>query len=181
VRRFRYRGSEEPAEPGPGRVMKGVVNVAETGSVACKSRATSNAGKGALPLRLATTDAMVRNVQVDAFTPQNRRWIPLYGSATRASGACCLSPVCQAEPDWVCPQRDTLPPCPETDGSPRNQGHSRTPKASRVSTVEHGNPDTSARAAKPGEPPGPVMSRTGGRASVVVRAWESRAHGKGRQ
>jgi hypothetical protein len=46
---------------------------------------------------------------------------------------------------------------------------------------EHGNPDLSARYAKPGKLPGPATSRAGGRASVVVRARESRVHGEGRQ
>ena len=49
------------------------------------------------------------------------------------------------------------------------------------SSCEHGNPDPSAEPAKPGKPIGPAMSRTGGGASVVVRARESRAHGEGRQ
>jgi hypothetical protein len=46
---------------------------------------------------------------------------------------------------------------------------------------EHGNPDPSAGSAKLGKPIGPVTSRTGGGAFVVVRARESRAHGEGRQ
>ena len=46
---------------------------------------------------------------------------------------------------------------------------------------EHGNLDPSAEASGQGKPPGPAMSRTGGGASVVVRARESRAHGEGRQ
>jgi hypothetical protein len=49
------------------------------------------------------------------------------------------------------------------------------------SSFEHGNPDPSAGPAKSGKPTGPAMSRTGGGASVVVRARESRAHGEGRQ
>lgn len=46
---------------------------------------------------------------------------------------------------------------------------------------EHGNLDSSAGPAKSGKPTGPAMSRTGGGASVVVRARESRAHGEGGQ
>ena len=46
---------------------------------------------------------------------------------------------------------------------------------------EHGNLDPSAMPAKPGKPPSPVMSRTRGGASVVVRVRESRAQGEGRQ
>jgi hypothetical protein len=46
---------------------------------------------------------------------------------------------------------------------------------------EHGNPDSSAGSAIPGELPSPVMSRAGGGGSVVVGARESRAHGKGSQ
>ena len=76
---------------------------------------------------------------------------------------------------------DALLPYPELECSPRSQGQSRTPKALRVFPVERGNPDSSARSAKPGKPPGPVMSRTGDIASVVVRARESRVHGEGRQ
>lgn len=49
------------------------------------------------------------------------------------------------------------------------------------SSFEHGNPDPSAGRAKSGKPTGLAMSRTGGGASVVVRARESRAHGEGRQ
>jgi hypothetical protein len=91
------------------------------------------------------------------------------------------------EPGWSDGNRlgvsamDTLLPGPEGESSQSSQGQSRPPKASRVFQVEHGNPDTSARHAKPGKPPGLVMSRTGGRAFVVVRARESRAHGEGRQ
>lgn len=48
-------------------------------------------------------------------------------------------------------------------------------------SCEHGNLDRSARPAKPGKLPRPATSPTGGRASVVVRARESRAHGEGRQ
>jgi hypothetical protein len=48
-------------------------------------------------------------------------------------------------------------------------------------SCEHGNLDPSAGPAKPGRPTGPATSRTGGGASVVVRARESRAHGEGRQ
>jgi len=48
--------------------------------------------------------------------------------------------------------------------------------------TEHENPDPRAdEHGLTGWPPGPVMSRTGGGASVVVRARESRVHGKGRQ
>src|SRR5262249_59059586 len=43
------------------------------------------------------------------------------------------------------------------------------------------NLDSSAEPAKLSKPPSPVMSRTRGGASVVVRARESRAHGEGRQ
>ena len=49
------------------------------------------------------------------------------------------------------------------------------------SSCEHGNPDPSAGPAKSGKPTGPATSRTGGGASVVVGARESRAHGEGRQ
>ncbi|SRR6266568_6412313 len=48
-------------------------------------------------------------------------------------------------------------------------------------SCEHGNPDPSAGHTKPGKPTGLVTSRTGGGASVVVGARESRAHGEGRQ
>ena len=49
------------------------------------------------------------------------------------------------------------------------------------SSFEHGNPDPSAGPAKSGKPTGLAMSRTGGGASVVVGARESRAHGEGGQ
>ena len=48
-------------------------------------------------------------------------------------------------------------------------------------SFEHGNLDPSAGSAKPGKLPSPAMSRTGGRASVVVGARESRVRGEGRQ
>ena len=48
-------------------------------------------------------------------------------------------------------------------------------------SFEHGNPDPSAGSAKSGKPTGLAMSRTGGGASVVVGARESRAHGEGGQ
>ncbi len=46
---------------------------------------------------------------------------------------------------------------------------------------QHGNLDTSAGPTEPGKPPGPVTSRAGGGAFVVVGARESRVHGEGRQ
>jgi hypothetical protein len=46
---------------------------------------------------------------------------------------------------------------------------------------EHVNLDRSAEPAKPGKLPRPATSPTRGRASAVVRARESRAHGDGRQ
>ena len=46
---------------------------------------------------------------------------------------------------------------------------------------EHGNPDLSAGRAKPGKLPSPAMSQAGGIVPVVVRARESRVHGKGGQ
>jgi hypothetical protein len=44
-----------------------------------------------------------------------------------------------------------------------------------------GNLASSAGHETPGKPPSPVMTRPRGRASVVVRARESRVHGEGRQ
>src|SRR5688500_13433632 len=44
-----------------------------------------------------------------------------------------------------------------------------------------GTPIRAPRVAKRGTPPSPVTSRTGGGASVVVGARESRAQGEGRQ
>lgn len=49
------------------------------------------------------------------------------------------------------------------------------------SSAEHENPDPSATPAKRGKPPSPAMSRTGGRAFVVVGGRESRPQGEGRQ
>lgn len=49
------------------------------------------------------------------------------------------------------------------------------------SCFEHGNLDPSAGPAKSGKPTGLVRSRTRGGAPVVVRAWESHAHGEGEQ
>jgi hypothetical protein len=46
---------------------------------------------------------------------------------------------------------------------------------------EHGNLDRGVEPAKLGKPPSPAMSSTRGRASVVVGAQESCAHGEGRQ
>jgi RNA-directed DNA polymerase len=49
------------------------------------------------------------------------------------------------------------------------------------SSFERENSDQGAGPAKPGKPPGQVKPRSGGGASVVVRARESRVHGDGRQ
>jgi hypothetical protein len=49
------------------------------------------------------------------------------------------------------------------------------------SSSEQGNPEPSAGIAIPGTLPGPVMSRSGGRGSVVVGARESRVQGEGSQ
>ena len=46
---------------------------------------------------------------------------------------------------------------------------------------EHGNPDLSAGMTIPGKLPSPAMSQAGGIVPVVVRARESRVHGKGGQ
>ena len=47
--------------------------------------------------------------------------------------------------------------------------------------IEQGNFDSDAWFAMPGKPPSPVMFRAEDGALVVVRAWESRAHGEGEQ
>ena len=166
---------------GSGRIVKGVANVAETGAAACKSRATLNVGEGAYALEtgyhrchgeegMSECPYKPKSMQDPSVWRTNPPWRDML-----------------REPGWSdCHQLgvsvlDTLPPGPGTERSQGSQGQSRPPKALRVFRVEHGNPDTSAWPAKPGKPPGPVMSRTGGRAFVVVRARESRVHGEGRQ
>ena len=83
--------------------------------------------------------------------------------------------------DWVHPLWVRCTPCSEAGYGLRSQGYSRPPTAPRVPRLEHGNSDTSAGQTEPGKPPGPVMSRTGDGAFVVVGARESRVHGEGRQ
>ena len=176
-----YRGSKEPAMSGSGRIVKGVANVAETGPAACKSRATLSVGEGAYAPETGYHRCHGEEGMSDC--PYNSKSM-LDPSVWRTN-----PPRWDMlrEPGWPDRSRlgvsvlDTLPPSPGTECSQGSQGQSRPPKASRVSQVEHGNPDTSAWSAKPGKPPGPAMSRTGGRAFVVVRARESRAHGEGGQ
>jgi len=181
VRRFTYRGSKEPAMSGSGRIVKGVANVAETGPAACKSRATLSVGEGAYALETGYHRCHGEECMSDC---------PYNSKSTQDPSVWRTNPLRRdmlREPGWSDRHRlgvsvlDTLPPGPETERSQGSQGQSRPPKASRVSKIEHGNPDTSAWSAKPGKPPGPARSRTGGRAFVVVRARESRVHGEGRQ
>jgi RNA-directed DNA polymerase len=63
----------------------------------------------------------------------------------------------------------------------RDQGYSRPPTAPRVNPMNARTPIRAPRTAKRGNPPSPERSRTGGGASVVVGARESRAHGEGGQ
>jgi RNA-directed DNA polymerase len=63
----------------------------------------------------------------------------------------------------------------------RDQGYSRPPTAPRVNPMNDRTSIRAPRKAKRGNPPSPERSRTGGGASVVVGARESRAHGEGGQ
>ena len=168
MRRLIYRGPKEPAMSGSGRMMKGVANVAETGPAACKSRATLTVGEGAYAPETGYHRCHGEEGMSDCpynsksmLDPSVWRTNPPWRDMLR-------------EPGWSDPNRlgvsvmDTLPPGPETERSQGSQGQSRPPKASGVSQVEHGNLDTSAWSAKPGKPPGPAKSRTGGSAFVVV-------------
>lgn len=65
--------------------------------------------------------------------------------------------------------------------APALPGAESTTYRIKSSSFEHGNPDPSVEEANLGKLPSPAMSRTGGRASVVVGARESRAQGEGRQ
>ena len=79
------------------------------------------------------------------------------------------------------PLVDMLLSGPEMEKQSGQPGAQSVPKAPRVSNSERGNLDLSAWNANPCKPSGPVTSQTRGRASVVVRARESRVHGEGRQ
>ena len=68
-----------------------------------------------------------------------------------------------------------------SDGDLGCQGYSWPPKASRIFFVNTGTSNRAPRAKASGKPPSPVMSRSRGGASVVVRARESRVHGEGGQ
>lgn len=76
---------------------------------------------------------------------------------------------------------DMLNSGPEWSFGQGYQGYSQPPKATKGFIGEHGNSDLSALIAIQGKPTGPAMSQAEGGASVVVRARESRVHGKGRQ
>ncbi len=67
------------------------------------------------------------------------------------------------------------------DRRPELSGAEPATYRTKGTSWEHGNLDRSAGPAKPGKLPRPATSPTRGRASVVVRARESRAHSEGRQ
>ena len=162
-------------------MMKGVANVAETGPAACNSRATLSIGEGVYALETGYHRCHGEERRSDCPYRPKSMLDPSVGK-TNPPRRDMLR-----EPGWTDYIRlgvsvlDTLPPGPEGEESRCSQGQSRPPNASRVSQDEHGNPDASAWQAKPGKPPGPAMSRAGGRAFVVVGARESRVHGEGRQ
>ena len=95
-------------------------------------------------------------------------------------------PPMQPEPgrlptdDWVYRMRyadDRI----RVDRRPALPGAEPATYRTKGASWEHGNLDRSAGPAKSSKLPRPAMSPAGGRASVVVRARESRAHGEGRQ
>lgn len=167
---------------GSDRMQKGAVNAVETGSAACKSRAALNARDDA-----PASETSYRRCHGEARMDEGPRMLKSVLEASVWIGNSSATASMLPEPglllfgDWVHPPRVCRAPGSETGFGLRSQGYSRPPKTPRVPCFEHGNPDTSAGPTEPGKPPGPVMSRTGGGAFVVVRARESRVHGEGRQ
>jgi hypothetical protein len=74
-----------------------------------------------------------------------------------------------------------VPALPRIGKAPALSGAQSTTYRTKSFSFEHRNPDPSAEEANLGKLPSPARSRTGGRAFVVVGAWESHAQGEGRQ
>jgi hypothetical protein len=150
------------------------VNVVEIGPTACKSRTTSNArdrrvtedAKANQRGRMSANDKVgVRSLCLHMCRLQEREQPELGRSG---------------EVDWVCRSSTRHHPKPSWVGSALP---GIEPTAYRIESTsrEHGNLDRSVEQAMLDKLPSPVTSSTRGRASVVVRARESRAHGEGRQ
>ena len=170
------------SSPGSDRMQKGAVNVAETGSATCKSRTASSARDDAL-----ASETSYHRCHGEARMDEGPRMFKSVLEASvwigNSSATASMLPelgqlLCS---DWVHPSRVCRAPGSETGYGLRSQGYSRPPTAPRVPHFKHGNLDTSAGPTEPGKPPGPVTSRAGGGAFVVVGARESRVHGEGRQ
>ena len=124
--------------------------------------------------RRATTGAMVKSMK-SAIEPSvwrtrpslSTEMLPEPGHRSRVTGC---AHVCEPAASWSRIGLQSAQP-----------GEKPATYSTKGPTFEHGNPDPSARSAKPGKPPSSAMSRTGGGVSVVVGARESRVHGEGRQ
>jgi len=74
-----------------------------------------------------------------------------------------------------------VPALPRIGEAPALSGAESTTYRTKSSSSEHENPELSAEAANLGKLPSPARSQPGGRAPIVVRAWESHAQGDGGQ
>jgi hypothetical protein len=79
------------------------------------------------------------------------------------------------------PTHGYVPALPRIGEAPALPGAESTTYRTKSSSFEHENPESSAEEANLGKLPSPARSRPGGRAPVVVGAWESYAQGEGGQ
>ena len=137
---------KESPHPGSGRVRKGVVNVPETGTGACKSRTTSNVCKETeTSSRQATTGTMVRKAMAGAHCkpktmPDASVWTrdQLCWSVARARFVPSVRTGCARDGHAL-----ALPRSGEAPVRPGVQ--SSTYRATGL-LMEHGNPESGARA-----------------------------------
>jgi hypothetical protein len=166
------------SSPGSGRVQKGTANVAGDCTGGLQQPSGLNCPQGALSskagYRRCQGEAMRDNPQLKTMmeasvrskNSQHASMQPALGRYYRTTGCTRYGYVAAMSRFGV---RSALP------------GVQSSTYRTTGPSFEHGNLDPSAGHAKPGKPTGLVMSRTGGGASVVVRARESRAHGEGGQ
>jgi hypothetical protein len=162
-------------------VTKGTVNVAETGKATYKSRTVLSACKGVKASKTGYHRYHGEQRMDDCLSNVKLMLDPSVWNPNPHLRDILLEPGWSDADRLGASKTDVLPASPETQSSLRSQGQNQPPKVSRVSSFEHGNLDLSAQGAILGKPPGPAMSQARGGASVVVRARESRVHGKGRQ
>ena len=162
---------------GSGRMSKGTANVAEVGTAACKSRAVSTVRADASVTgyhryygeeragRCLPFLKSVSNVSVRKYSPQ--------GNAARARLVWGMPTGCIRHGYATSTTR--------LGRSSAQPGIQLTTYGATGWFIEQENSDSDAWRSKPGKPPSPAMFRAEGGALVVVRAWESHAHGEGGQ